>query len=334
MGANEQKPANPIPKDGFPRNRQQKKVCGKWMRIGAVVPVGNKDDWWSLEKEFGVPPWDIVYANFETYNPEETNWYLREYVGCHRLSPNRANYTFRDSKPGLILSPFPEAALAIAMERMCRPKPEQTEIEKRWPEIKKDIEKGKKLVHRETERGFFVVSEQEWNALAFDPRDELKPSKIWKKGKKAYKNPEGAMRGLPWEAIKAYLKETSSEQQELRRRRQGLYEAYTSGFIQALFPKFKVDVEDMTAGERLAYARGQSNGRSLTPRQRYQFMVGLIESHRVHGMSGFNPIPRSVHYFESHSNASRLQSAFEERFIWMKYRFRNARSKGQREANP
>jgi hypothetical protein len=60
-----------------------------------VQTVSGWDDWWSLQTHFGrCDAWDIIYYNFATYNPEEVNWYLREWIGCHDVSPDGKNYRF------------------------------------------------------------------------------------------------------------------------------------------------------------------------------------------------------------------------------------------------
>jgi hypothetical protein len=58
-------------------------------------PVLGWDDWWSLQTFFKrCDPWDIIYYNFATYSPEEVNWYLHEWIGCHDVSRDGKNYQF------------------------------------------------------------------------------------------------------------------------------------------------------------------------------------------------------------------------------------------------
>jgi hypothetical protein len=53
------------------------------------------DDWSSLQTLFSRGDiWDIIYYNFETYNPDEVNWYLYEWLGCRQLSGSGFNYRF------------------------------------------------------------------------------------------------------------------------------------------------------------------------------------------------------------------------------------------------
>ena len=57
--------------------------------------VTGWDDWWSLQSHFKrCDVWDIIYYNFETYNPGEVNWYLREWIGCRDVSADGKNYRF------------------------------------------------------------------------------------------------------------------------------------------------------------------------------------------------------------------------------------------------
>jgi hypothetical protein len=58
-------------------------------------PVTVRDDWWTLQTLFKRDEvWDIIYFNFQTYDPDEVNWYLREYLGCRETTTNRLNYRF------------------------------------------------------------------------------------------------------------------------------------------------------------------------------------------------------------------------------------------------
>jgi hypothetical protein len=56
--------------------------------------VTGADSWKSLAIFYGrTDPWDVIYFNFDTYNPDEVNWYLYHYVGC-RVSKDGKNYSF------------------------------------------------------------------------------------------------------------------------------------------------------------------------------------------------------------------------------------------------
>src|SRR5574340_683450 len=58
-------------------------------------PVTAADDWWTLRSAFKrCDVWDIIYYNFATYDPAEVNWYLRERIGCHDVSPTGRNFRF------------------------------------------------------------------------------------------------------------------------------------------------------------------------------------------------------------------------------------------------
>lgn len=69
--------------------------------------VRDGDNWWTLQKSFGLrDPWDLIRYNFETENPAEVNWYLREYVGCTKVTADGKNYCFSSSAtPGLLYLP-------------------------------------------------------------------------------------------------------------------------------------------------------------------------------------------------------------------------------------
>jgi hypothetical protein len=60
-----------------------------------VQTVTSADDWWTLQRTFKrCDVWDIIYYNFATYDPAEVNWYLRERIGCHDVSPSGNNFRF------------------------------------------------------------------------------------------------------------------------------------------------------------------------------------------------------------------------------------------------
>lgn len=55
----------------------------------------NKKEWFgSIAKLYAVGPLELIKYNFLTKDPKEINWYLREYVGCDQLSPDRRSYSF------------------------------------------------------------------------------------------------------------------------------------------------------------------------------------------------------------------------------------------------
>ena len=63
-------------------------------------PVTPWDDWWTLQPLLQTEdPWDLIFFNFKTYDPDEVNWYLYEKVGCRKTSPNGRNYRFDSGEP-------------------------------------------------------------------------------------------------------------------------------------------------------------------------------------------------------------------------------------------
>lgn len=59
--------------------------------------VRTGDNWWNLAAKYGfADPWDIIQFNYGTKDPEEVNWYLREFVGCS-VSKDGLNYSFDTS---------------------------------------------------------------------------------------------------------------------------------------------------------------------------------------------------------------------------------------------
>ncbi len=70
--------------------------------------VRDGDNWWTLRKLFGLrDPWSLIRYNFATDDAAEVNWYLREYVGCTRTTPDGKNYRFGSTaRPGLLYLPL------------------------------------------------------------------------------------------------------------------------------------------------------------------------------------------------------------------------------------
>ena len=48
--------------------------------------------------------WDLIWFNFRTDEPRETNWYMHHYVGCWRSNDGK-NFSFRDADPGIVYMP-------------------------------------------------------------------------------------------------------------------------------------------------------------------------------------------------------------------------------------
>jgi hypothetical protein len=71
--------------------------------------VTSVDNWNILQTRFHrCDVWDIIYYNFATYNPEEVNWYLQEWIGCTDATPDGQNYRFgarADGRPMTIYIP-------------------------------------------------------------------------------------------------------------------------------------------------------------------------------------------------------------------------------------
>ena len=77
----------------------------------AAVKITAADDWWKLAarpevKAAGLGALDLCAFNFQTRNPAEINWYLRNKVGCTKATSDRKNYMFsNDASPGVIYLP-------------------------------------------------------------------------------------------------------------------------------------------------------------------------------------------------------------------------------------
>lgn len=75
--------------------------------------VRDGDSWWSLAAKSAVNPWWLIQYNFETRNPDEVNWYLKDRVGCTKKTPNGKNFIFSTAaQPGIIYLPAPNTVRA------------------------------------------------------------------------------------------------------------------------------------------------------------------------------------------------------------------------------
>ncbi len=82
--------------------RKKPAVVAPFPPLGYVKkqPVTPWDDWWTLRPFLKTEdPWDLIFFNFHTYDPDEVNWYLYEKVGCRGTSPNGRNYRFDSGDP-------------------------------------------------------------------------------------------------------------------------------------------------------------------------------------------------------------------------------------------
>lgn len=73
-----------------------------WFRF----KVRYGDNWWNIASKDGwADPWDLIEYNFDTRNPKEVNWYLRNFVGCTETSPDGRNFVFSGHlNPGYIFT--------------------------------------------------------------------------------------------------------------------------------------------------------------------------------------------------------------------------------------
>ena len=76
-------------------------------------PESKQEDWASVGRKFAVDVDDLIFFNFLTHHPDEVNWYLRNYVGCDKVSPSGNNWMFsHTAKPGYIYIPPAEDTTA------------------------------------------------------------------------------------------------------------------------------------------------------------------------------------------------------------------------------
>lgn len=56
--------------------------------------VADGDNWWSLAQKKGVDAKWLVKYNFQTNEYKHVNWYLHNFVGCTKKSPDGNNFSF------------------------------------------------------------------------------------------------------------------------------------------------------------------------------------------------------------------------------------------------
>jgi NleD-like pathogen effector protein (putative zinc metallopeptidase) len=81
---------------------------------GIARKVVEGDSWLRLAASAGVDPWWLIQYNFETRDPAEVNWYLKNRVGCDKVTADKKNFRFSASaSPGMIYLPSPQIVRSL-----------------------------------------------------------------------------------------------------------------------------------------------------------------------------------------------------------------------------
>jgi len=316
---NVKQPTSPISRQGYPENRMFQKVGGVTIKVGTVISVGNTgpgENWWSLARAHQVRPWEIIRFNFDTDVPEEVNWYLHEYVGCHQLGPRGRNYRFEDARPGLILMPWGEAINEILIEEGKKPQKEEDELQKRWPDRKTDISTGRQLVDDMLRRTHREIVEWKPNPLDFDIGKEVK-DKIFSPG-----GPKFGFGDLLEGVLKTF-NESDPANQVVRRIREDIHSAFASGVASILFLGSIHSMKGRSGYARVFYDKGRSYASTMTPTQRYQFCLALAENDRHYGLQGFQPLQGTKSFYRGRITDSGVERLIKQEFSRKKYMFGN-----------
>jgi len=145
----ERKPKFPLSKHYIPADSYPYKVM-------------NGDSWRSVATGRGIDVWELINFNFNTKNPEEVNWYLRQNVGCTLPTRDRANWRFSsDAKPGIIYIPIRRIRLPpITLDFRVTPKNNN---------VLKDIWIG---VGKQHSGDLFIVGAHDFTAKIYNLGDE------------------------------------------------------------------------------------------------------------------------------------------------------------------
>lgn len=99
------------------------KILRSYIPLDAVpYKVEDGDNFEELAIFAGWNAWDLIFYNFQTRDPREVNWYLRNYTGCKITTWDNKNFRFSDSAdPGIIF--FPKWAYKKLLENGRTPRP-------------------------------------------------------------------------------------------------------------------------------------------------------------------------------------------------------------------
>jgi hypothetical protein len=95
---------------------------------GVQYAVKTGDSWFTLAQRVKMNAWDLIRYNYPGLPADvqaaarEVNWYLREYVGCTRVTANGQNYEFSTSDtPGKVWLPTgTPPAVALSPDEVAR----------------------------------------------------------------------------------------------------------------------------------------------------------------------------------------------------------------------
>ncbi len=121
------------PIERHPKLAGQEPVPRNWGIIQKGIPYRPRDhpeqeDWESVADKFDVSVKELIYFNFMTDNPDVVNWYLKNYVGCEKVSPSGNNYMFSNrARPGIIYIPPDDKKFTYDPEQICSWSPKREE---------------------------------------------------------------------------------------------------------------------------------------------------------------------------------------------------------------
>lgn len=93
----------------MPIEKKPKKLAPRIPENGPQIKhrVSNDESFVTIASKHQIDVWKLIRHNFQTDNPDEVNWYLREYVGCNVATEDRKNWKFSSSShPGNIYIPI------------------------------------------------------------------------------------------------------------------------------------------------------------------------------------------------------------------------------------
>jgi len=252
----------------------------------------------------------LIYHNFETFDSDEVNWCLHNYVGC-QYTTDGVNYCFSSAdKPGRISVPQLDEIL-----KAPPPTPPKTHLLlliTRWHRRSTDIKSGRHYLNRLLS-AVHLRAKREAHLLDMPQFCKEMREEYTALGEALVENP-GKLR-KEWNKINRKLKKStrkfivaelaeplaclvydwlrSGGAGKVTEARSVLYWAFADGIASALDPHYRA-FSHKDKLRRKFFTLGRRKARGLNALERYQLAMALIQEYRVSGLAGDRPLIRDT----------------------------------------